>query len=216
MGWDRRLPRLLFQDSSEFGGKQKCFGEKDCIAPYTHNTTRPTLGASFRLGSRRFGHIERLSQVFVRIEYGLGNSLDVALLIVFSTLAAAGAYAGGTEDRKRIQGAWDVMSVTDGGRAVPAEKLKGAQIILTKDELIAIMEGEKKVIGTYTLNPSEKPKHIDLKTEGKYVMKGIYELDGNSLKLCFNEDPTGARATAFESKKGSPNDLLFVLKRKKD
>ena len=90
------------------------------------------------------------------------------------------------------------------------------QRLVTKDELIAIMKGEQKVIGTYTLNPSEKSKQIDLKTEGKYVMKGIYELDGNSLKLCFNEDPTGARATAFESKKGSPNDLFFVLKRRKD
>src|SRR5262245_50465486 len=101
-----------------------------------------------------------------------GETMKHTLWIALAVLCSANHVAGG-DDTKFIQGAWDVVSVADNGASMPAEKLEGARIILTKDELIGVLKGEKKVIGTYTLKPNEKPKQIDLTTEGKHVMKGI-------------------------------------------
>ena len=45
-------------------------------------------------------------------------------------------------------------------------------------------------------------------------MAGIYAFEGDTLKICVNERSGGGRSTAFESKQGSPNDILIVLRRK--
>ena len=61
-------------------------------------------------------------------------------------------------------------------------------------------------VGTQKLDPSKSPKTIDVTmTEGPSkgtVMLGIYEIDGDTLKVCF--DPHGKkRPTEFKSAPGS-------------
>jgi uncharacterized protein (TIGR03067 family) len=70
---------------------------------------------------------------------------------------------------------------------------------------------------TYKLDPSKKPAEIDLsptagEIKGK-VFPGIYELDGDSLKLCRNQ-PGQKRPNEFVSNKGS-DEVLLILKRVK-
>jgi len=68
---------------------------------------------------------------------------------------------------------------------------------------------------TYKLDPTRKPKEIDLiwaefANKGK-IQLAIYELDGDTLKIC--ESPIGKeRPKKFESKKGSGQSIL-TLKR---
>ena len=68
---------------------------------------------------------------------------------------------------------------------------------------------------TYKLDPTRKPKEIDL-TWAEFANKGkvqlaIYELDGDALKIC--ESPVGrVRPKKFESNKGSGQSML-TLKR---
>src|SRR5215212_9230936 len=69
--------------------------------------------------------------------------------------------------------------------------------------------------GTQTLDPAKKPKAVDaMVTEGEgkgTTMLGIYELDGDTLKACF--DTAGKkRPTEFKTAAGSGH-MLLVMKR---
>src|SRR5262249_30874252 len=63
---------------------------------------------------------------------------------------------------------------------------------------------------TFTIDPGQKPRHIDLMALGEKVL-GIYAFEGSKLKLCIGP---GKRPTRFESPKGTKN-RDFVLKRLK-
>jgi uncharacterized protein (TIGR03067 family) len=77
--------------------------------------------------------------------------------------------------------------------------------------------GDETVQGTIEINPTKKPKTIDVKPEigtnkGKTLL-GIYELDGDSLKICLalpDKDRPTAFATAAEN-----GQQLVVYKREK-
>ncbi len=71
--------------------------------------------------------------------------------------------------------------------------------------------------GRYKLDAAKKPKEIALTmTEnGKNeTVRGIYELDGDNLKICFPAAPGGEAPKEFSGKKAS-NQMLMVLKRSK-
>jgi len=66
---------------------------------------------------------------------------------------------------------------------------------------------------TFELDPSKKLKTIDLTTEfdgQKMTLKGIYQLDGDDLKICFGQQ----RPKEFPGKVDS-GTVLYVLKRDK-
>ncbi len=68
--------------------------------------------------------------------------------------------------------------------------------------------------GTFKLDPSKKPKAMDLTLEKKGKKETalfIYELDGDNLKLCWRK-PGGKRPTHFTSK---DTGGLMILKRNK-
>ena len=118
-------------------------------------------------------------------------------------------------DEKQIQGKWAVVSFQDAGRRTPAPK---PDAVVIEGNKLKITEGGREQEITFTLDPSQKLKHIDLtapRNKDK-VNLGIYELDGDKLKICFNAKPGGERSTAFESKRDTPNTVLIVLKRDKE
>jgi uncharacterized protein (TIGR03067 family) len=71
---------------------------------------------------------------------------------------------------------------------------------------------------TIKLDSAKKPKSIDLTlTQGVGKGKvglGIYELDGDTLKLCFPQDENAARPTEFKSTDGSRHGLLTMRRQK--
>ena len=71
--------------------------------------------------------------------------------------------------------------------------------------------------GTQKLDPSKSPKTIDvMMTEGLKkgaVMLGIYEIDGDTLRVCFDEEGK-KRPTEFKSPAGSQT-FVNVHKRAK-
>jgi uncharacterized protein (TIGR03067 family) len=134
-----------------------------------------------------------------------------------SLVCALGLVAAAADDKpdvaketKKFQGNWTIESSETGGQKVPAEQLK---------ELVLTFEGDKHTVkhgsdvvqaGTQTIDPAKSPKAIDVTiTEGPSkgaVMLGIYEFDGDTLKVCF--DPEGKkRPTEFKSPAGS---MVFV------
>jgi uncharacterized protein (TIGR03067 family) len=117
-------------------------------------------------------------------------------------------------DATRLRGRWVVVAATFDGKKTPAEALKGREIDFGDGTFTALVGGKKKNTLTFKLDPSKKPKRIDLRREGVAdPALGIYALDGGELKLCYGE-PGDPRPSAFASKPGSRHFLL-VLRRAK-
>ncbi len=136
----------------------------------------------------------------------------VALLCAVGLAAAVGSRALADDkadlekEIKKFQGAWTFASSAAGDQELAQDDLK---------DLVLIFEGEKHTVrkgdevlqvGTQKIDPTKSPKTIDVTmTEGPSkgaVMLGIYEIDGDTLKVCF--DPQGKkRPTDFKSGPGS-------------
>jgi uncharacterized protein (TIGR03067 family) len=133
----------------------------------------------------------------------------VALACVVG-IAASGARSDETADVekevKKFQGAWSFESVEAGGQKLPADDFKGVVLTFEGQKHTVRKDNEVLQVGTQKLDPSKSPKTIDVTmTEGPNkgtVMLGIYEIDGDTLKVCF--DPEGKkRPTEFKSAPGS-------------
>ena len=141
--------------------------------------------------------------------------------LLLTTSAGMGARADDKEDVekeiKKFQGVWTFESVVTGGKEEPAGDLKGFILIFERDKH-TVKKGDDVIqVGTQKIDPSKSPKTIDVTmTEGPSkgaVMLGIYEIDGDTLKVCF--DPQGKmRPKEFKSAPGS-DTFLVVHKRLK-
>ena len=139
----------------------------------------------------------------------------------FAAFGGSGTLADDQVDLKKevskFQGTWTFESSETGGKELPAGELKG--LILTfEGDKHTVKKGDEVIqVGTQKLDPSKSPKTIDVTVvEGLNkgtVMLGIYEIDGDTLKVCF--DPQGKkRPTEFKSAPGSEN-FVNVHKRVK-
>lgn len=128
-------------------------------------------------------------------------------------------------EKDRLKGTWVVESFDDGEE--PVGKVKGATLRFDDDKVFMTIPGEKEQAGTYGVEPFKKPKHIDLTSappgEEKMTTRGVYELDGDTLKIRFGAvgiaiDGSGkktvtpsVRPKSLDAKEG----VLMVLKREK-
>jgi uncharacterized protein (TIGR03067 family) len=148
----------------------------------------------------------------------------VALFLgIFICGALAGALASGAGDAgknfakvgdKRLLGKWELVERISDGKKVDQ---KGTWTFFSNQ----ILYGPDAAIhAVYKVDPSKKPMTLDLahvtesgKIEDKVV--GIYEVEGDSLKLCVSiPGKTDERPKTFESKEGSGHTLT-VLRRVK-
>jgi uncharacterized protein (TIGR03067 family) len=118
---------------------------------------------------------------------------------------------------RKFQGTWTFESSETDGNKLPAGELKGLILTFEGDKHTVKKGVEVLRVGTQKLDPSKSPKTIDVTmTEGPNkgtVMLGIYEIDGDTLKVCF--DLQGKkRPTEFKSAPGSEN-FVNVHKRVK-
>jgi RNA polymerase sigma factor (sigma-70 family) len=108
-------------------------------------------------------------------------------------------------DVEKLQGTWIVATLEVEGAKVEANLFKGAKIVIKGDAFTTISMGATYK-GTFKIDATSKPKKIDLMfTEGPEkgnTSLGIYELDGDTWKLCLtiaNKD----RPKEFATKPGS-------------
>jgi uncharacterized protein (TIGR03067 family) len=147
--------------------------------------------------------------------------ITLAALFCGLGLAASCALADDKADLekevRRFQGAWTIESSETGGKKLAISELKGL-IVTFEGNKHTVKKGDEVIqVGTQKLDPSKSPKTIDVTmTDGPskgMVMVGIYEFDGDTLKVCF--DPQGKkRPTEFKSPAGSEN-FVNVHKRVK-
>jgi uncharacterized protein (TIGR03067 family) len=127
----------------------------------------------------------------------------------FSLLIAVVAFAGLAPDAKEdaakkdleaLQGTWIVVSAVRDGKELTADELKDIRLSYAAAK-VTVRKGDKSLYeGTVGLDPTKKPKVLnstqmsDGDEKGKTFL-GIYELDGDNLKIC-SSTPAGKAAPA--------------------
>ena len=135
-------------------------------------------------------------------------------VIVTSTLVFSPA--ANANDLKDMEGTWKVESAEAGGQKVESEDLKAIVVKITGDRY-EVKTKDKLDAGTLKLDETQKPKTMDATdTEGLdagKVVKAIYELSGDTLRVCYAME--GAeRPAEMATKEGSPL-LMLTYKREK-
>ncbi|MEX0675880.1 MAG: TIGR03067 domain-containing protein [Pirellulales bacterium] len=102
-------------------------------------------------------------------------------------------------DQEKLQGKWKVESFEFNG--APVDALKDA-VRDFKDEKYSLTPASGEVFnGTVKLDSSKNPKQIDLLLNDR-TLKGIYEIDGDTLKIAYALEGD-ERPTEFTSKPDS-------------
>lgn len=116
------------------------------------------------------------------------------------------------KDEEAIQGTW-VLDQFEGRGAPPPDL--GPIRFTFKDGKLEVNLGNRPADkqGEYKLDPTAKPKTIDL-TNNQQTAPGIYELDGDTLRICLSEGRGAVRPTEFKS--DGQRVALVTFKRLKD
>jgi len=139
-------------------------------------------------------------------------------VVVLAALIAGPSLGGDVDgDLKKIQGTWRFVSEEMDGKMRPPETLTKLTITFTGDKFAVKDDGKVVQAGTHKLDGSKKPGHVDATiTEGEGkggTMLGIYELKGNSMRVCF--DLAGKdRPTSFSAKAGQFAAVIERAKKK--
>jgi len=115
---------------------------------------------------------------------------------------------------KALQGNWTVVSIEVNGTKVPEDKIGGRE---------AAFKGDQYSIHDFRLvvkiDPTKKPKTMDMDGKdgnGKPLsMTGIYELSGDTLKICFAKPGTKERPVQFKTRPKT-GESLIVYKRRRE
>jgi uncharacterized protein (TIGR03067 family) len=139
------------------------------------------------------------------------TSIAICVLLLCGGLAL---HAGDADkDIDRLQGTWLVASLVEEGKAVPADEVATLEITIQKDVFTVNEKG--KTIAQYKLklDPSKKPKAIDLThligEEKGMTEPGIYVFEKDQIRFCLNEGKK-ERPTTFQGDTYS----VMVMKRK--
>jgi uncharacterized protein (TIGR03067 family) len=149
------------------------------------------------------------------MKYQFSTALLLAVLIPAAALGGQDI----EKDLDKLQGTWVLMAMEKNGNAAP-EFVLGKLTVTFKGDTMAMdgplltVKGKEAVKPEFTikLDPSKKPKAIDAtplngKFEGKTVL-GIYQLEGDELKMCLPKQGDKERPSDFKSPEGS--DLAFM------
>lgn len=151
--------------------------------------------------------------------------IALATLLGTLVLTASGGTGAQADDKadikkelKKFKGTWTFASVEAGGKAGPAGALKGTTVTFDGDKY-TVKSGDKVIqTATQKLDPSKSPKALDATVadgpnKGTVIL-GIYEFDGDTLKVCF--DPEGKkRPKEFKTAPGSQTTLVVHKRVKK-
>jgi uncharacterized protein (TIGR03067 family) len=137
------------------------------------------------------------------------------MVLVLLTAALLGGGGPAPTDLDRLQGTWVLVSMETEGHDVPAAEFKNLTASYEQNRVV-LRDGDRvRRRGLVTLDPGRKPKAINTwDQDGPYedqTVPGIYELDGDTLKLCFAR-PGQERPKEFTTKSGTA--FLFCVYKK--
>jgi RNA polymerase sigma factor (sigma-70 family) len=124
------------------------------------------------------------------------------------------------EAMEQLAGTWLAVAVESDGRQAAEEEIKDIRYIFKADGTWEMHQGAAVLAsGTYRLDVAKKPRTIDYQIvesvaaqdRGK-TSRGIYELDGDMLRVCRTWPEKDGRPEAFSADAGSKH-ILSTFKR---
>jgi uncharacterized protein (TIGR03067 family) len=135
----------------------------------------------------------------------------LSLILPAALLLAAEPADDAKKELEKLQGEWVMAALEVDGKAVPEEKLRDTTLTIKDDKYIVTVKETKHEV-TFKLDPSQKPKAIDMSfPDGANlakVGKGIYKIDGDTFVMCRAQMPDQARPTEFGT---WPNTGYFLV-----
>lgn len=113
-------------------------------------------------------------------------------------------------DRDKLQGTWTMIVGEREGRKLTDQEVAGARLTVTGITYRYTLGGRTDA-GTFRLDPSQTPKVIDVTPDSGKTTLGIYEIEGDTHKVCFAEHGRD-RPTEFSTQPESGRSL-YVMKR---
>ncbi len=152
----------------------------------------------------------------------------VFLILLFAQLCASLALLaqngdGGDEgavaaELEHLQGNWLAVSGTREGKAVPPEQIAGRTLVIDKKMYRLLRSGVTIELGYLKVFPSPSPKDLDTyATDGERVqkpMRWIYELHGDTLRLCGSGTTEMPRPVDFNLPANSPYFVITYQRQK--
>ena len=125
--------------------------------------------------------------------------------------APATGAVGEKADRAKFNGKWVAVAITANGTEIPADTLKEIPWywIVDQQKILSKRPGRGgQTIHNeelqFSIDPAKTPKTFDMTDPGsKQTNKGIYEFDGDTLKICFTMQSDGQRPDDFTAKADS-------------
>jgi uncharacterized protein (TIGR03067 family) len=126
--------------------------------------------------------------------------------VILLTVAVAGCGGG---DKAKLKGKWQMQSFVGETTKGPEETSK-VVLEIGDDKTTLYVDGKMVRERPFTVNPGAKPKEIDLVDSKDLSQKslGIYELDGDNLKLCVSEGKNAKRPSEFKPDRESRATVL--------
>ena len=137
--------------------------------------------------------------------------------LLIAMLGLLGAADKAQTDKEKLQGLWQVVSQEVDGMLGP-EAIAGQMKYTFKKDTLTVHPAEPSSDSEFTckLEPGKKVNTIDMKVaQGAntgLTYLGIYQVDGDDLKICFGVKPGNERPKNFATRDGS-GTVLIILKR---
>lgn len=115
------------------------------------------------------------------------------------------------KELKLAAGTWKAVSFEKNGKAAPKEIVEQFSLVIEGDKWVTINGEQKTTLTLKAIDPTKTPKTLDLSEEkdGKTILiKYIYELEGDTLKLCRSFKDPSQRPEKFSSENGQGVGLL--------
>lgn len=149
----------------------------------------------------------------------LGLLRMLAVMGIFVVGAALAGEKGmlKNDDLRKLDGRWRLVSVEQNELTTILDE--NAEVIFTIRRGELFLQDNK--VGSLSFPETEaivKPKLVDVQLGDQGTVEGIYDLDGDTWRVCINNASQGdskERPTEFSSR-GSPTYQLFVFQREKD
>jgi uncharacterized protein (TIGR03067 family) len=146
-------------------------------------------------------------------------------LLLVTTVAATQVVTSreGDEEHKgleQLRGSWQVVKAEPSGHD-GSPLFEPKRLAFNGNKVTAFFDkaGKQKKETRVKVNPKAKPAQIDMQRDerAKDAFLGIYEVSGDTLRICFFDGPPRYRPTEFKALNGPEARVILVtLKREKN
>jgi len=141
-----------------------------------------------------------------------------SLLILAAVALVAAKDDANKKDMEKLQGDWAAVSMVRDGMDIPRDDAQAFFRTVKGDKYSVFRYDQVVNKWTFTIDATKNPKTMDVLPEGvddkSKASLGIYEFDGDKLKVCF-ATPGKDRPADFTSKEGSGHALTVWEREKK-